>query len=112
MGPGGDRLASNSLLEGLVFGRLAAVATRELARKPVPEAPDWQVGAAGPSAEQVVVSQNWGEIRRFMWNYVGIVRTTRQRSSERPPASRIPSYTCATSIGLTRRGSVNRSPSR
>jgi len=74
---GANRLASNSLLEGLVFGHLTAIATRELARQPAPEAPDWQVGGASPSAEQVVVSQNWDEIRRFMWNYVGIVRTTR-----------------------------------
>jgi L-aspartate oxidase len=74
---GANRLASNSLLEGLVFGHLAAQATRELARETVPDAPDWQVGSAAPSEEQVVVSQNWDEIRRFMWNYVGIVRTTR-----------------------------------
>jgi L-aspartate oxidase len=74
---GANRLASNSLLEGLVFGHLAALAARELAHTTVLEAPDWQVGAAAPSAEQVVVSQNWDEIRRFMWNYVGIVRTTR-----------------------------------
>lgn len=82
---GANRLASNSLLEGLVFGHLAAQATRDLAKETLPDVPDWQVGSASPSAEQVVVSQNWDEIRRFMWNYVGIVRSTRllQRAARR-----------------------------
>ncbi|MBI2898038.1 MAG: L-aspartate oxidase [Deltaproteobacteria bacterium] len=74
---GANRLASNSLLEGLVFAHVAAEATRELARDKIECAREWQVGEAAPSEEQVVVTQNWDEIRRFMWNYVGIVRSTK-----------------------------------
>jgi L-aspartate oxidase len=83
---GANRLASNSLLEGLVYGHRTAVAAREsLSAMPEIEAPDWDVGEAVPSDEAVVVSQNWDEIRRFMWNYVGIVRTDRRlrRASRR-----------------------------
>jgi L-aspartate oxidase len=79
---GANRLASNSLLEGLVYGHRSAIAAHEsLAATPVlelDEVPDWDVGEAVPSDEAVVVSQNWDEIRRFMWNYVGIVRTDRR----------------------------------
>jgi L-aspartate oxidase len=79
---GANRLASNSLLEGLVYGHRTAIAAREsLVTTPVmelDEVPDWDVGEAVPSDEAVVVSQNWDEIRRFMWNYVGIVRTDRR----------------------------------
>jgi L-aspartate oxidase len=86
---GANRLASNSLLEGLVYGHRTAVAAREsLATIPelkLAEVPDWDVGEAVPSDEAVVVSQNWDELRRFMWNYVGIVRTDRRlrRASRR-----------------------------
>ena len=86
---GANRLASNSLLEGLVYGHRTAIAAREaLATTPameLDEVPDWDVGEAVPSDEAVVVSQNWDEIRRFMWNYVGIVRTDRRlrRASRR-----------------------------
>jgi L-aspartate oxidase len=86
---GANRLASNSLLEGLVYGHRTAIAAREsLATIPameLAEVPDWDVGEAVPSDEAVVVSQNWDEIRRFMWNYVGIVRTDRRlrRASRR-----------------------------
>ncbi|MEB2311653.1 MAG: L-aspartate oxidase [Sorangiineae bacterium] len=76
---GANRLASNSLLEGLVFGRRAAdkLASKlaELRSASLPDVPDWQVGTAGVSDEAVVVSQSWDEIRRLMWNYVGIVRS-------------------------------------
>jgi L-aspartate oxidase len=76
---GANRLASNSLLEGLVFGRRAAerLASEiaELRTAPRPEVPDWQIGSAVASDEQVVVSHNWDELRRAMWNYVGIVRS-------------------------------------
>ncbi len=76
---GANRLASNSLLEGLVFGRRCA---DELAKDPprgaFPQVPEWDVGGASPSDEAVVISQNWDEIRRLMWNYVGIVRSNRR----------------------------------
>ena len=78
---GANRLASNSLLEGLVFGHRAAVDLLERlradARQP-PTLPPWDPGRATDSNELVVVAQNWDEIRRFMWNYVGIVRTDRR----------------------------------
>ena len=76
---GANRLASNSLLEGLVFGYRAAkkLAAQlvELKESGYPEVPDWQVGNAVPSDEEVVVAHNWDELRRTMWNYVGIVRS-------------------------------------
>jgi L-aspartate oxidase len=78
---GANRLASNSLLEGLVFGHRAAVdllaRLRADARQP-PTLRPWDPGRATDSNELVVVAQNWDEIRRFMWNYVGIVRTDRR----------------------------------
>ncbi|MEZ4408198.1 MAG: L-aspartate oxidase [Polyangiales bacterium] len=83
---GANRLASNSLLEGVVFGRRAADCVAAEARsEPHPDVPDWNPGEAVPSDEAVVVTQNWDELRRLMWNYVGIVRTTRrlQRAQRR-----------------------------
>jgi L-aspartate oxidase len=76
---GANRLASNSLLEGLVFGHRAALRLiaqiEELRQSPFPDVPPWQVGNAVPSDEEVVVAHNWDELRRTMWNYVGIVRS-------------------------------------
>ncbi|HZH02688.1 MAG TPA: FAD-binding protein, partial [Myxococcaceae bacterium] len=75
---GANRLASNSLLEGLVFGHRAAhTAAGELKDAPSLREgpPDWDAGSASDSDESVVVSHNWDEIRRLMWNYVGIVRS-------------------------------------
>jgi L-aspartate oxidase len=79
---GANRLASNSLLEALVFARRAALqCSKDLEmnkNKPLPSTPQWDPGSATDSEELVVVSHNWDEIRRFMWNYVGIVRTNKR----------------------------------
>ena len=76
---GANRLASNSLLEGLVYGHEVAERISETYAElksslDKGHAPEWDVGQAVPSDEAVVVSNNWDELRRFMWNYVGIVR--------------------------------------
>jgi L-aspartate oxidase len=73
-------LASNSLLEGLVFGRRAAaqvaqMVAHERSELLLPDVPEWAVGDARPSDEEVVVAHSWDEVRRLMWNYVGIVRS-------------------------------------
>jgi len=77
---GANRMASNSLLECLVFGAAAArhiAAT--LADTPAPLAlPPWDESRVRDSDEEVVVSHNWDELRRCMWNYVGIVRTDKR----------------------------------
>jgi L-aspartate oxidase len=78
---GANRLASNSLLEAAVYaGRAYQHAVKQLAAAnyPFPEKMEWDSGTATNSDEMVVVSQNWDEIRRFMWNYVGIVRTDKR----------------------------------
>ncbi|MSR65432.1 MAG: L-aspartate oxidase [Verrucomicrobiae bacterium] len=78
---GANRLASNSLLEALVIAhRSAAVATgsRITNHESRITIPPWQSGKAQNADEQVVVSHNWDEIRRTMWDYVGIVRTTKR----------------------------------
>lgn len=76
---GANRLASNSLLEGLVFGERAATKLesqiKALRERPWPDVKGWETGSACPSDEAVIVTQNWDEIRRLMWNYVGIVRS-------------------------------------
>ena len=77
---GANRLASNSLLECLVFGEAAA--KHVIANfNQLPDVPDiraWDESRVTDSDEEVVIAQTWGEIRHFMWNYVGIVRTTKR----------------------------------
>jgi L-aspartate oxidase len=75
---GACRLASNSLLEALVFAARAAEADVRAQGVRPPEVKAWQSGKASSSDEAVVVTQNWDEIRRFMWNYVGIVRSDKR----------------------------------
>jgi L-aspartate oxidase len=77
---GANRLASNSLLECFVFGEAAArhiLSSWEEFDAPPPVRP-WDESRVTDSDEEVVIKQNWTEIRRFMWNYVGIVRTTKR----------------------------------
>jgi L-aspartate oxidase len=77
---GANRLASNSLLECLVFGEAAAnhIAANWDALPQVPKIRAWDESRVTDSDEEVVIAQTWGEIRRFMWNYVGIVRTSKR----------------------------------
>ncbi|WKD50897.1 L-aspartate oxidase [Microbulbifer spongiae] len=77
---GANRLASNSLLECLVYARSAARhidAHLEVVQSPRP-APPWDASRVTDSDEDVVISHNWDELRRFMWDYVGIVRTRKR----------------------------------
>ncbi len=77
---GANRLASNSLLECFVFGEAVAadiLANLDSFAQP-PRVLAWDESRVTDSDEEVVIKQNWTEIRRFMWNYVGIVRTTKR----------------------------------
>lgn len=77
---GANRMASNSLLECLVFAKQAAedimLALPDAAEPP--ELPEWDESKVSDSDEEVVVAHNWDELRRFMWDYVGIVRTNKR----------------------------------
>ncbi len=77
---GANRMASNSLLECLVFSQQAArEITARLADTPPPgDVPAWDESRVTDSDEEVVVSHNWDELRRFMWDYVGIVRSNKR----------------------------------
>jgi L-aspartate oxidase len=78
---GANRLASNSLLEALVVAHRAAekvVQKQSEAKSQKSELPAWESGSAANPDELVVVTHNWNEIRRCMWDYVGIVRTDKR----------------------------------
>ncbi len=77
---GANRMASNSLLECLVFGETASCdIAKSLKEIPAPpEIPNWDESRVTDSDEDVVISHNWDELRRFMWDYVGIVRSNKR----------------------------------
>ncbi|QAU34598.1 L-aspartate oxidase [Janthinobacterium sp. 17J80-10] len=75
---GANRLASNSLLECVVLGRAAATHIEQQPKPAAVALPDWDESRVTNADEEVVITQNWDELRRSMWNYVGIVRTTKR----------------------------------
>ena len=77
---GANRMASNSLLECLVFAIAASNNIRDQLDKEAPSIilPEWDESQVTDSDEDVVISHNWDELRRFMWDYVGIVRTDKR----------------------------------
>ena len=75
---GANRLASNSLLECVVLGTSCAGAILAAAPLPAPPLPAWDESQVEDADEQVVIAHNWDELRLMMWNYVGIVRTTKR----------------------------------
>ena len=79
---GGNRLASNSLLEAVVFADNAAGYCRdiwpELKKQTLDPVDDWQSGDARKLSEEIIINHNWDSIRRVMWNYVGIVRSMKR----------------------------------
>jgi len=79
---GANRMASNSLLECIVYGQATAKDIIQRYQKhPTPvdyEIPEWDESRVTDSDERVVINHNWDEIRHFMWDYVGIVRTTKR----------------------------------
>jgi L-aspartate oxidase len=75
---GANRLASNSLLECLVFGQAAARDIMSQVSPPAIALPQWDESRVTNADEEIVISHNWDELRRFMWSYVGIVRTTKR----------------------------------
>lgn len=77
---GANRLASNSLLECLVFGRAAAQHILQAAPETLPSLPNWDESRVTDADEEVLITHTWNELRRFMWNYVGIVRTNKRLS--------------------------------
>ena len=77
---GANRLASNSLLECLVFGRAAAADILSTQPQTFSLLPNWDESRVTDADEEVLISHTWDELRRFMWNYVGIVRTDKRLS--------------------------------
>lgn len=82
---GANRLASNSLLECLVLAQTAGSDIINQPTNELPKLPDWDESRVTDADEEIVIAHNWDELRRFMWNYVGIVRTTKrlQRAQHR-----------------------------
>ncbi len=75
---GANRLASNSLVECMVFAQAAVAAIRQAPAPQPPALPLWDDSRVTDADEMVVISHNWDELRRFMWDYVGIVRTNKR----------------------------------
>jgi L-aspartate oxidase len=75
---GANRLASNSLVECMVFAQAAVKAIQRAPVAASPAIPLWDDSRVKDADEQVVISHNWDELRRFMWDYVGIVRTNKR----------------------------------
>ncbi len=75
---GANRLASNSLLECMVFAEAAVKDILSSKPYPLPVLPIWDESRVTDADEEVVISHNWDELRRFMWDYVGIVRTNKR----------------------------------
>jgi L-aspartate oxidase len=75
---GANRLASNSLLECVVLGRTCATRILASDANAMRDVPAWDESQVEDADEQVVISHNWDELRLLMWNYVGIVRTTKR----------------------------------
>jgi L-aspartate oxidase len=75
---GANRLASNSLLECVVLGRAAALHIAQQSPITTHTLPEWDESRVTDADEEVVITQNWDELRRFMWNFVSIVRTTKR----------------------------------
>jgi L-aspartate oxidase len=75
---GANRLASNSLLECVVFSASAAQDILAAPIEPLPHLPQWDESRVRDADEEIVISHNWAELRRFMWDYVGIVRTNKR----------------------------------
>ncbi len=101
---GANRLASNSLLECLVIGHAAA---RHIERQPKGKTialPAWDESRVSDADEEVIIAHNWDELRRFMWNYVGIVRTNKrlQRAQHRIRLLREEIYEYYSNFRITR----------
>ena len=77
---GANRLASNSLLECMVFGRAAAADILNSPMQAFSKLPIWDESRVTDADEVVLITHTWDELRRFMWNYVGIVRTDKRLS--------------------------------
>ncbi len=77
---GANRMASNSLLECIVYGQFCAedIIRKMEHKSAIFDIPEWDESRVTDSDERVIINHNWDEVRRFMWDYVGIVRTTKR----------------------------------